>query len=185
MTLLPQFQIGIFNAWLPFMFYFVSTSIISYIVNEKGYKRGGDISWVKKKDKQVFVFSQIAYFTVLILTVWIPIKPEQSFFWVGIAMYFVSLILAYYTGINFVTTPLDKPVTKGIYKIGRNPNYIINALIVISCTMMSGVWIIIIALIPYIVSIHYVILAEERYCKEIYKNEYEIYLKNVKRYIFF
>ncbi len=43
MTLLPQFQIEIFNSWLPFLFYFVSTSITSYIVNEKGYKRGGDI----------------------------------------------------------------------------------------------------------------------------------------------
>lgn len=76
-------------------------------------------------------------------------------------------------------------ITQGIYRFSRNPIYVVNAWILVSIGLLSGVWILFVTLIIYLVSTHFAILAEERYCRERYGNAYREYLKRTPRYILF
>lgn len=178
-----NFEIGIWNAWLPMLFYLVFTMFFSYMLNSDGYKRGGDMSWLTPKDKRIITFSSIAFYTILILGIWLPLKTSTNLFYVGLVLYIVGIILSGIVSANYVTAPKNKLISKGLYQFSRNPIYVLNAWIVISIALMSNVWILFFILLIHLILNHFAILAEERYCEETYGESYNKYKQKVRRYL--
>lgn len=87
--------------------------------------------------------------------------------------------------VNFVTTPPDKVITVGLYKISRNPIYLLNGIIMIGVSIAAACWLMLIVIAVYWIIIHWIIKAEERYCLETYGFEYRAYMKKTARYFLF
>ncbi len=85
--------------------------------------------------------------------------------------------------VNFATTPLDEPVTRGLYRYSRNPQYLTEFLMFIGVSIASASWLFLFFSIVYSISMLSFASTEERFCLEKYGNAYREYMDRTPRYI--
>lgn len=71
----------------------------------------------------------------------------------------------------------------GLYRVSRNPMYISYFLYFLGCAILTNSWILLLFLIAFQTSSHWIILSEERWCIENFGDEYIKYMNKVRRYI--
>lgn len=86
---------------------------------------------------------------------------------------------------NFKNTPLDQPVTSGVYKISRHPMFLMQSLPTLGACIAVGSWIALFVLILTKIPAHFLNIAEEESCIRKYGDLYREYMKRVPRYFFF
>ncbi|XFA98659.1 isoprenylcysteine carboxylmethyltransferase family protein [Candidatus Izemoplasma sp. B36] len=98
-------------------------------------------------------------------------------------------IICYSLGIIILTLSVitfsesNSITTKGIYKYSRNPMYIAYFLIYLAVALSVGSILFLVIVILYQVAVHFLILSEERWCKENFKEAYNTYCAKVNRYL--
>ncbi len=176
-------NIGLWNAWIPLFTFNIFTYLYSYILDKKGFKRGGDSSWVEKKDKPLLIFSSIMFFATLLVSIWIPLRTGTIFFYVGLGLFASLMFLSVIVSKDYVTAAKDKLITQGLYKFSRNPIYLVTHIMHVSIIFMTLSWILILLFIVQVLCVHFMILVEERYLEKEYGNDYIKYKQEVPRYI--
>jgi len=78
--------------------------------------------------------------------------------------------------VNFATTPVDKPVTKGIYHISRHPMYLGGFLIFIGVGVAGASWIPLLLAMILIIVLSILAIFEERFCLHKFGNTYQGYM---------
>ena len=175
-------QIGWFNAWIP-SFAMVAIQFIYMALFKEGGKRAVDTSWYTPTDKRNAAVSTILQISLLLLSIFIPLKRGTTWFWVGAAIYMIAFFLFVSAFHDYISAPTDKLISKGIYRISRNPMYLFYFIGTLGiCIASASLWMLLL-LIPFIIFTHLTILGEERYCTQTYGEEYKEYLKKVRRYL--
>ena len=87
--------------------------------------------------------------------------------------------------LNFKDTPLDQPVTKGVYKISRHPQIAALFVIFLGICVAIGSWLALFMLVMSRLLQHLGILAEEEVCLRRYGESYRAYMERVPRYFLF
>lgn len=95
----------------------------------------------------------------------------------------LALIIQIATIINVANTQVDKPVTRGVYKILRHPIYFSGFLMYLGTGIACASWIILLCAFIWIVFWHIVVPAEERFLLEKYGNAYRKYMNRTPRWI--
>ncbi len=185
MRLMPSLQITIFNTFLFILFYLLITTIIAYFSNKEGFKRGSDRSWIGEKDKLAAYSSGYVFLGFIVSTVFVPINTDSNTFYIGLVVYVIAFVLSVYTNVCYVTAPLDKLITNGIYKYSRNPAYVCNSLLIVSIALISGAYLYFVFLLLFLVTSYFTVLVEEKYCMKEYGQEYKKYLEKTPRYLSF
>jgi protein-S-isoprenylcysteine O-methyltransferase Ste14 len=104
-------------------------------------------------------------------------------FFLGLAIYalgFTTMIIALS---DYRRTPAGRPVSRGLYRFSRNPQWLSLAAILLGCCLAIGSWAGILLLLAAACFYHFRILGEERACLASYGSEYEDYLQRVPRYL--
>ena len=100
-----------------------------------------------------------------------------------------AFIICYTLGIILLTLSVitlsenNTITTKGIYKYSRNPMYIAYFLIYLAVGLSVGSILYIAIAIIYQIAVHFLILSEERWCRENFKEAYKAYCAKVNRYL--
>jgi len=121
----------------------------------------------------------------LILQVLSPLKAGEGVFYVGMALFVLGLaglVVALY---QFRDTPAGQPVTGGLYRVSRNPQWVMLVLIFVGTCLAIGSWVALLLMSAAVVVFHYRILAEERSCLALYGASYREYMQRVPRYLLF
>ena len=184
MSLIPDFKIGWFNAWLGIIPVILSM-IILLISKKEAAKRAVDISAYNIKEKTQTLMSTFIFFGAVLYSVFLPLKLGTRWFYIGLIIYTLGSIPYFVSTINFASTPSNEPIVKGIYKISRNPMYFFSALILLGMSIASASWLMIVFVIFYAAISHFTVLAEERYCSHRYGESYRKYMETVPRYFLF
>lgn len=74
-------------------------------------------------------------------------------------------------------------ITSGIFSVSRNPFFLSIILYFIGVALVFPGWFFIGFVILAIISIHFFILKEERFLREVYQDEYKTYSERVRRYL--
>ncbi len=178
-----DFSIGLKNAWIGSLIIFITMTYIS--LRKSISKRMLDMSWYEKKEKVLAVFAFISEFGFLILTIWLPLKIGTAWFYIGVVFYaigFVGNIVATY---NYSTTPEDEVITKGMYKLSRNPLYLFWEILTLGLVIATASLPLLAVWIFHIIINHLIIVSEEKYCIRTYGDSYKDYMKKVPRYFLF
>ena len=122
------------------------------------------------------------WFAFVILT---PLKTGMPVFALGVAIFALGLAGFIVSLLHYNDTPLDQPVTKGLYKISRNPQVLMVYVAYYGISIAIGSWIALLIQFASQVFSHARILAEEGSCLRQYGDSYRAYMRTVPRYFVF
>ena len=122
MSLVPAFEIGVWNAWIFMIWLLVPYFLEPLNIIPKGREEGTSFITGFNKMQKMAIFSlHIIYLLMIIYSIFVPLKLGTAWFYVGLPIYLLGLIAYAMVWVGFATTPPDKPITKGIYRYSRNP----------------------------------------------------------------
>ena len=189
MSLIPAFEIGLWNAWILQVLFFLTLIIPNSLMSKEAKKRTkrATQSVPFGRTQKILAYSThvlIVPFTV-IYSIFLPLKIGTVWLLVGLAIFALALVMTVMTSINFATTPLDEPITKGVYRISRNPIYLSGFLLYTGIGIATASWVILLCAILWITLFHIVLPPEEHFLLEIYGNSYREYMNKTPRWIGF
>jgi protein-S-isoprenylcysteine O-methyltransferase Ste14 len=187
MSLVPEFELGLWNAWIITVLGFILPWIPSLFINrEVVNKRMGKIKWSEfsKTVKIVLIITQVITAFTIIYSFFLPLKLGTPWFYVGLPISILGIIMPIISGVSFATAPLDKPITTGVYRITRNPEYFSMFLQYLGLGISCLSWVFILCAVAWIISFHIqVVQSEEPSLIKKYGDAYKEYMNKTPRWI--
>ena len=184
MSVIPAFELGLWNAWIIQVLSFL-TSIVPGLINKEASARGmGKWQDRSKTEKIVLLITHALIGPVLVVySIFLPLKLGTIWLYVGLPICLLALVMNLMAGVNFATTPLDEPVTKGVYRISRHPIYFGGFLMYVGIGIACASWIFLLGAAAWIISWHIGVIDEERFLVERYGNAYREYMNKTPKWI--
>ena len=119
-----------------------------------------------------------------IYSIFLPLAVGTAWFFAGLPVYILGLVLITIAMLAFIATPLDKPNTTGLYRLSRHPMYLGILLMYIGIGIASASWVYLLLILAYLATYRTVfIIPEERMCCEKFGDSYREYMNNTPRWI--
>ncbi len=185
MSLVPEFELGLWNAWilvLSFLMLFIVGGILDRLKGQKSSSRP-DKPPFNEKEEKIFGISQLAIWASNIYSVFLPLKLGTAWFYAGLFIYLFGMIFTIIAGIRLDTTPIDRPATEGLYRISRNPLYLGSFLIYIGISIACASWLFLLLTMIWIILYDILIAPEERWCLQKYGDAYREYMDRTPKWI--
>jgi protein-S-isoprenylcysteine O-methyltransferase Ste14 len=144
-----------------------------------------DRSNFSRKQKRILIISKILALVEMVIIIMTPFNYPSVDFNIGITIYLFGLVGLIIAILNYVETPLNEPVTKGIYRISRNPQEFMIGVSCLGICFLIGSGIALFVLLTAKIFTHFTIIAEEEACLRLYGKSYEEYMEKVPRYFIF
>ena len=184
MQIIPAFKIGIWNAWI-FAVIFLLVPLSGWVINKEAYKKLGTPPDMRLsiKEKLIGHIANVITSIAFLYAIFLPFKLGTAWFYIGLFIFLLASALLITAVISVLTTPIDSPITKGIYRYSRHPLYFSCLLALIAIGIATASWIILLVAIIFFILVNIIAGSEERYCKEKYGDIYIEYLNKVPRWI--
>jgi len=186
MSLVPEFELGVWNAWI-FMVPSLLLMLLCLLVMTKKGAPGGPARVPCKSKTTLLVasLSKIIYFPAVIYSVFLPLQLGTTWFYAGLPITLAGLVGSIAVLVSWATTPAGQPVTRGIYRYSRHPMYVTMVLLFLGVSIISASWVFLLFTIisgvgvtrPYFVKI------EEAQCLGHYGAAYREYMNRTPRWI--
>jgi protein-S-isoprenylcysteine O-methyltransferase Ste14 len=182
MEFFPSLGLGLTNGWLPIVLFYLLYGVILVVfpmeVVSRLYERSG---WTRSM-KITRVFGVILIFSWLFIVITSPLKVGDLVFAIGGFIFAIGQICFVVALFNYRDTPVDQPVTKGLYRVSRNPQHVSLFLAFLGVSIAIGSWFATLLILIAIVLGDMRIRTEERACLEQYGDAYREYMEKVSRY---
>ena len=185
MSLIPDFELGFWNAWiftLSFFSLFIISKILDYFRGKKRPSRPDKPPFSEKEEK-LYGISQLAIWASNIYSIFLPLKLNTAWFYAGLSTFLFGMVFTFIAGISLDATPTDRPATEGLYRISRNPIYLGCFLIYIGISIACASWLFLLLTAIWIILYEILITPEERWCLEKYGNAYREYMDRTPKWI--
>ena len=182
MSLIPAFKLGLWNAWI-LTIWVLAIIVTSQIIMKRRDGHLEKVAQMTKKENRLSNILMVIMITSLIYSFFLPLKLSEVWFYTGLIIYLLALIVSLIALQNFATAQKDKPITKGIYSFSRNPMYLSGFIAYIGISIASASWIFLLSGIVYIILQHVLTDSEERFCLKKYGNSYQKYKNRTPRWI--
>jgi len=177
-------KIGVWNAWI-FMSVFILQMIIILFADKSIRERSHVPSDARLTtlEKYIGIIANFFWLIALGYSIFLPLLFGTIWFYMGLSVFIFGLLLLSIATSNFMTTPVDQLIQKGVYKFSRHPMYLATFLICLGSGIATASWIFILLSTILAVCFHYEALVEERYCFNTYKELYKEYMNSVPRWL--
>jgi len=187
MAAIPVFQIGVWNAWILILLVFVTMFTPNLFLSEEGKKSNKRLeSFVPStRTEKILAWSThlVIWPFVIIYSIFLPLKLGTPWLYVGLLIFVVGLAMQVMITISVANTPLDEPATRGPYRFLRHPIYFSGFLTLVGIGIASASWLVLMCALLWIVFLHIVVPAEERFCLKQYGDAYQEYMNKTPRWI--
>ncbi len=116
-------------------------------------------------------------------SIFLPLKLGTSWFSAGLLIYLLGILVVILGLLSFHTTPVDKPVTKWVYRISRHPMYVGDILVDIGISIACLSWIFLLLVIVVVILYPHSVTPEESICLNQYGDAYREYMNRTPRWI--
>jgi len=184
MSFIPAFELGLWNAWILILPFFLLPFIGDRLIKKRKMASLSEyISEFSTKGKILLLLLVIIIMGSYIYSIFLPIKLGTVWFYIGFVIYTVGLSIQIIAWQNLATSSVDTPVTKGVYRISRNPMYIGDFFVFISIAIACLSWIFLLVGIISMVVNYISVISEERECLAKYGNSYKEYMNRIPRWV--
>jgi len=157
--------------------------LLMSLLNREAVKRAAFFPPTLGFEKTAYYINVLTTFLLLIVPFFLKIKPNGIRGISGLILITGALILYAVSVIQFAKPDNHGLNLMGLYKISRNPMYVSFFLYFSGCCLVTSSLVLLIVLIVFQISVHFLIISEERWCIEKFGDPYLDYMKKVRRYI--
>lgn len=104
-------------------------------------------------------------------------------FYAGILVYLAGMVLLTLSVVHFSVPAGGGFRQNGVYKYSRNPMYVSYDVVFLGCALLNQSLLLLVLVLIFLVSGHWLVLAEERWCLSQFGEPYRKYLNRVRRYL--
>jgi protein-S-isoprenylcysteine O-methyltransferase Ste14 len=184
MSLIPAFEIGVWNAWILMIWLVIAFFLVPLNIIPKGREEGSDFTAEFNIIQKYAIRSMhIIYLLSIIYSIFLPLKLGTAWFYAGLPIYLVGLIAYGMVWVGFATTPADKIVTTGIYRYSRNPMQLSQVVIYLGVGIATASCVFLLLAVAYVVIPLLWVAAEERHCLKYYGDAYREYMNRTPRWV--
>lgn len=152
-------------------------------LNKDAIRRAAYFPPVIGNEKQAYWIYQISNIALFLYLCFLNVFIQDTWqFYCGTTCYLLGLFLCAISLINFAKPTGIGFNNAGLYRFSRNPMYISYFICFLGCALLTQSILLWAIVIVFIVSSHWIILSEERWCIERFKDDYKQYMKTVSRY---
>jgi protein-S-isoprenylcysteine O-methyltransferase Ste14 len=183
MSLVPAFEIGVWNAWIFMVWLLIQNLVV--MLDKKLYQRFGGGSDTKPSQtcKRYTFLSTLLWVLSTVYSIFLPLELGTAWFAAGLVIFLLGLGATVIATIDFATTPINEPVTKGTYRYSRHPMYAALILIYLGTGIASVSWIFLLVTIIWVILLGISAKDEEGYCVERYGTAYREYMNRTPRWL--
>jgi protein-S-isoprenylcysteine O-methyltransferase Ste14 len=135
-----------------------------------------------KLERYAGIMGNFIWLLAMVYSVFLPLQPGTIWFYVGLSFFIIGLIFMAIATSNFITTPADQLIKKGLYQFSRHPMYLATFFICLGSGIAAVSWLFIFLSVIIALCFHQEALIEERYCLDKYGSAYQEYLNSVPRW---
>ena len=105
MSLIPAFEIGIWNAWI-FMIVFIIQMIVIMFVDKKTWEKSHVPIKAKRNryEKYVGISANFFWLIAMIYSIILPLKLNTIWFYIGLLIFIIGLVIFIKATYDFITT---------------------------------------------------------------------------------
>ena len=185
MSMFSELQIGWWNGWwYTAIFALINLGlIVAYGPRTFGKRLVRLPPFVSRLEKilslaSVFLFGR----GMMIYSVFVTLKRNTAWFYLGNIIFLLGLIVYTRAIVKFASTPVDRPVVKGVYRYSRHPIQLIGIVMWIGVGIATTSWVILLACGIQLFLSRPFLLAQERFCLDKYGEPYREYMQRTPRY---
>jgi steroid 5-alpha reductase family enzyme len=185
MSLIPAFEIGLWNAWI-FMLLEVLTFPLFFRVATGRAPEGegkSQVSALSRTERITLYSSKIIYIPAFIYSIFLPLKLGTVWLYVGLPITLIGFIAGVIVISNWAASPLGEPVTNGLYRYSRHPMYVTAFVFFLGVSIATASWVFLLFTILLIAASFYFAPLEEQSCLEKYGDAYREYMDRTPKYI--
>jgi len=184
MSLMPALKIGVWNAWI-FMSVFLTQMLVIMFADKRIRERTHvPIDARRNKlEKYAGIMGNFIWLFAMGYSIFLPLQPGTTWFYVGLSVFIIGLIVLTVATFNFITTPPDLLIKKGLYQFSRHPMYLATFFICLGSGIAAVSWLFIFLSVMMALCFYQEALIEERYCLDKYGSAYQVYLNSVPRWL--
>ena len=183
MSLVPEFELGLWNAWIFMISSYLLPMILIFGSTGKTSLKRLNVSVPIQHEKLLNVISTAIWVAGIFYSIFLPLQIGRVWFFMGSIIFLIAVVIFLSATFFNRITPPDKPFTKGPYRYSRHPLYVAETLIFLSIAIASVSWVFLI--LTVIMSIFHLVYApaEEQYCLKRYGKDYREYMDRTPRWI--
>jgi protein-S-isoprenylcysteine O-methyltransferase Ste14 len=185
MEVIPELKIGWLNGWIAIVLLGITDGVLFLVFPKAVVKRLWDRSGWSQQQQIYTIAGKLCALVCLALITLTPLKIGHPVFVLGTLLIALSLIGLVKALFDFKNTPLDEPVTRGLYRVSRHPQIVMASLVLLGACIAIGSWLALAFWVAARLLEHFGIVAEEEICLKQYGDTYRAYLQRVPRYFVF
>ena len=152
-------------------------------ISMDAFKRAQHSAVSDTKERFAVNAYQITLFALFGYLFFLKIQFNSVLHYMGLGLYILGTVL-YIKSIVDYAKPAAGGINKaGLYRYSRNPMYVAFFIYFLGICLFVESWWYVAILMLFQLSVHYLILAEERWCIQQFGEEYKRYMKEVRRYV--
>ncbi len=182
MSLIPAFEIGVWNAWIFMLYLILSFPFFIRIAIKRGAPSTEE-SELSMAGKIVAYSSKLLLVPALVYSIFLPLRLGTMWFYIGLPITLIGLITYTVVLVNWATTPLNGPVSRGLYRYSRHPMYVTIFVFLLGLGIATASWIFLLFFIVFVVGCVAFANVEEQGCLQKYGDAYHEYMNRTPRWI--
>ena len=182
MSLVPAFEIGIWNAWILVIPMLITFFFDMRVTAARESRQSGDFQ-LSTKEKRIINAIFLPLIVSLVYTVFLPLQLETVWLYSGLVIFSFGVVFTIVAILNFATSPRDKVITKGLYGVSRNPMYIGLLIMQIGLGITCSSWLYLLLTVALMILLNANLSGEERYCLYKYGDAYREYMNRTPRWV--
>jgi protein-S-isoprenylcysteine O-methyltransferase Ste14 len=182
MSLIPAFEIGLWNAWIFTIYPLITIPLLLRIASKRGSTHDEDLDMSTSR-RVITGSTKLLVFPVLIYSIFLPLKLGTTWFYIGLPVTLLGLVTRAIVLINWATTPPNKPIIMGLYRYSRHPMYLTDFLFFLGLGIATASWIFLLFSFLWLATNSALGNLEEKDCLEKYGDAYREYMNRTPRWL--
>ena len=183
MSLIPPFEIGLWNAWIFMMLFLVLPQLSLNLAYKRVLKRWDVDVPRKRSEKRAGRILPVATLVSILYSFVLPLQLGTTWFYAGLSVCVLALVVHTMIPVSNAATPPNEPFTKGPYRYSRHPHYLTQFLIFIGTAVACTSWTLLLCAVAFMILVRILVISEERFCLQKYGEVYREYMNKTPRWI--
>jgi protein-S-isoprenylcysteine O-methyltransferase Ste14 len=136
-----------------------------------------------RASRSIILVSEMWRLSIFAYSIFLPLRLGTMWFYIGLPIWVSGAIIYAIVWVNFATTPLDQPVTKGLYRYSRHPMHLAPFITLLGTSIVTSSWLLLVFSTVFTVLRCISATSEERAWLEKYGDPYREYMDRTPRWI--